>query len=446
MAYTLDDLVFKDPDGPELDAEQHNRNISILAQAIIAMAGGAAAVLAVNGQTGTVNLTAEDVGALAESALATINAAIAEKAATTDVNAALSSKASTAALASKADTSALATKADTSALATKADTSYVDGQIATKANSADVTAALADKANSADVASALAAKADTTALATKADASALTAKADKSYVDTQLAGKVGTADGRLADRRQPAVGDYGAISFAIVEDALVATLAGAAVRNALATLTEGNRLDWTAVKGFSSAGFGAIVQQAVIAACGLEPGDRLGAVAPDGMTFLKGSSTVISFAKLDEYLTGANENLLVTVGTARYMGLTRERAYDGTTMTLVLDGARIMDGGAHDSDGLVTEITNISSNLTINFDDIHAGLEGESLRVRCVIEAVSNYAIGFGSANGITIDANGLANPAATSWSAAVGDALEIIATIVSPTLIRIDRYVEDTA
>lgn len=283
------------------------------------------------------------------------------------------------------------------------------------------------------------------AIAAKADASALAAKANTSDVNTALAAKVGTGDSRLTDRRVPAAGDYGAVTFALVGGVIVASLLNTAVRDSLGTLVAENRLDQSKIKGFTSSNFGALVQQAIIAAIGGVAGQVLGQIAlVNGvLQFTAGASSPISQAKLAEYLTGTNANLLVSVGTARYMGKIRTKAYSAT-MTLRLDGKRIMDGDDHDSDGLSTKVIDVSGNVALNFQDIHAGLEGEGWRVRLVSNTAGARTISVATANGITVElAPGVTIP---SLGANVGDAVDIVGTVVSSTLVRVERCVLDPA
>ena len=350
--YSLSDLIFRVPLDREMTDAEHDKNLAVLAYMISIMAGGEGAVQSVNGKVGSIELSADDVGALAASALTAINAAIA-------------------------------------------------------------------------------AKADIAALSTKADAAAVAAA---------LAGKVSTGDPALTNARPPAGGDYSAFVVA----GAVATLVKEKVRDALHALVEDARVDQSAMKGFTGQNHGWLVMQGIIARLGLTAGQVLGPVAVVGgvPTFTPGSTSVISFATLDDFLTGDNPNLLISAATARYMGKRRTRAY-AATLTLRFTGARLVDGGNHDSDSLVTKVADVSGNIVVNFNGIHAGLEGECFRVRLVSNTAGARTIAVSTANGITVDANGITIP---NLGANVGDAVEVIGTIVSPTLVRLDRVVVDPA
>ena len=127
----------------------------------------AAPVQAVNGYTGSVNLTKADLGLSDVNNTSDINkpvsnatqAALDSKANSTDVNTALATKISTtdatAALALKANSTDVNT-----ALATKISTTDANAALALKANSADVNTALATKISTADATAALALKLD----------------------------------------------------------------------------------------------------------------------------------------------------------------------------------------------------------------------------------------------------------------------------------------------
>jgi hypothetical protein len=147
----------------------------------------AAPVQAVNGYTGSVNLTKADLGLSDVNNTSDINkpvsnatqAALDSKANSTDVNTALATK--------------ISTTDATAALALKANSTDVNTALATKISTTDATAALALKANSSDVNTALATKISTT------DANAaLALKANSTDVNTALATKISTADATAA--------------------------------------------------------------------------------------------------------------------------------------------------------------------------------------------------------------------------------------------------------
>jgi hypothetical protein len=140
----------------------------------------AAPVQAVNGYTGSVNLTKTDLGlgdvnntsdinkpvsTATQAALDTkanlsdVNIALATKISRTDVNAALALKANITDVNTALDTKISTTDAN-AALALKANSSDVNTALATKANSSDVNTALATKISNADATAALALKLD----------------------------------------------------------------------------------------------------------------------------------------------------------------------------------------------------------------------------------------------------------------------------------------------
>ena len=187
----------------------------------------AAPVQAVNGYTGSINLTKTDLGlgdvnntsdinkpvsSATQSALdlkaniTDVNTALATKISTTDVNAALATKISTIDA-----NAALATKISTidanAALDLKANITDVNTALATKISNADATAALALKANSTDVNTALATKISTTDANT-----ALALKANSTDVNTALATKISNADATAALALKLDANKVGAVS------------------------------------------------------------------------------------------------------------------------------------------------------------------------------------------------------------------------------------------
>jgi hypothetical protein len=147
------------------------------------------------------------------------------------------------------------------------------------------------------------------------------------------------------------------------------------------------------------------------------------------------ASSPISIAKLSEYLEANNENLFLNSAIVRYLSKQKTKSYT-PTMTWVLDGVRVIDGDSHDSDGLNTIVSDVSGNVVINFSNISTHLEGEKWRCRLVSNTAGTRTVVMSSANGVTIDLNGFTIP---SIGAVVGNSVEIEATIVNTSRVRVD-------
>lgn len=157
-----------------------------------------------------------------------------------------------------------------------------------------------------------------------------------------------------------------------------------------------------------------------------------------------GFATTVPLAKatLTEYLAASNANLIVGADVAGYMAKAKSKTA-AATITVTLDGKRIADGDATDSDTLYT-VANIGQNTTLNFGaTIHSGLVGREGVIRGVVSSAGSWTVTLATANGITIDANSVSNPGIGS---SVGDALEITYRIISTSVVRIVRYTADPA
>lgn len=154
-------------------------------------------------------------------------------------------------------------------------------------------------------------------------------------------------------------------------------------------------------------------------------------VVEDGVISVE-DATPLSYATLAEYLTGTSTNLLLSVAVARYMGKATAKAY-ATTVTLFLDGLRVVDGDAHDSDTLLTTIA-CTGNCTVNFDDINSNLAWQNGII--VFENTNGGAktIDVATANGITVQ--GVSD---FSIGTTAGNLLVVGYTIISPTVVNID-------
>ncbi|HRO90372.1 MAG TPA: hypothetical protein PLC06_07735 [Promineifilum sp.] len=197
----------------------------------------------------------------------------------------------------------------------------------------------------------------------------------------------------------------------------------------------GGDLGYADVSGLDSSEAGALYQAAIIAALGLDVGERLGAVAAGGAAFeTEPGSTPISFATLAEFLTGAAANLTLSLDVARYMGRPKAVTYS-TTVTLRLDGVREADDEAadHDSDSLISTIA-CTGNCAAGFDGIDPNLAWQSGLVVFVNTGGGARTVSLATANGVTV--TGLSEfPLGT----VAGDMLAVGYTVISATRVHID-------
>lgn len=215
---------------------------------------------------------------------------------------------------------------------------------------------------------------------------------------------------------------------------------GEAAKTALSALTGADRLSWNALTGLSSSGAGALYQTAIIAAATLAANGWL-RTNGDASGFEAVPGEGITAATLDEYLTGTDDEKLVTADVARYMEVVRVKAYAATTI-LSLNGQRTADGDGADSDGLVTSIA-ATGNLDVQFNAIHAGLVGRVGLLHVGNSGGGSITVTMTAANGISIEtADGISNPGIGTGD---GDTLDVIYRVISPQLVRIEGYVEGT-
>lgn len=173
---------------------------------------------------------------------------------------------------------------------------------------------------------------------------------------------------------------------------------------------------------------------AIIAALGLEPGERLGAVAAGGDTF-----EVDPAPTLDAFLSSSGDFFEVI----QYMDQVLTKAHS-STLTITMDGARVADGDGSDSDSLNTVVSDVDANMDIQFATPHAWVDGKPWSVRCVSSSAGAWDITVSTSGSVAVElAPGVVIP---ELGANVGDALTIMGVWVGTAKVVVERTVADAA